>query len=98
FFLFFLRLRLPPISSLFPYTTLFRSHCAIRCVGLVNLRWMGEKNWRFFYSFGFWETTSEPSSLTNFLLRVLNSRISPLPLRTSRSEERRVGKERRASR
>src|SRR6266404_7733042 len=28
FFFFFLMIRRPPISTLFPYTTLFRSHCS----------------------------------------------------------------------
>src|SRR5260221_13998938 len=30
-FLFFLMIRRPPRSTLFPYTTLFRSHCAHSC-------------------------------------------------------------------
>src|SRR5436309_8145319 len=35
FFVFFLRIRRPPISTLFPYTTLFRS--LIACANVANL-------------------------------------------------------------
>src|SRR5258708_32374100 len=31
FFFFFLMIRRPPRSTLFPYTTLFRSHCQEQC-------------------------------------------------------------------
>src|SRR3989440_13029290 len=37
FFFFFLMIRRPPRSTLFPYTTLFRSQ-TLRCVGEHNLR------------------------------------------------------------
>src|SRR5437870_8939975 len=36
FFFFFLMLRRPPRSTLFPYTTLFRSHVAERSLGSVR--------------------------------------------------------------
>src|SRR3712207_8002225 len=33
---FFLMIRRPPRSTLFPYTTLFRSHIPLCCLGLYN--------------------------------------------------------------
>src|SRR3712207_7991430 len=38
-FVFFLMIRRPPRSTLFPYTTLFRSH--FRCSGTQTGPWMG---------------------------------------------------------
>src|SRR2546429_7850372 len=36
FFFFFLMIRRPPRSTLFPYTTLFRSRCVIDIVGVIT--------------------------------------------------------------
>src|SRR3712207_8944589 len=37
FFIFFLMIRLPPRSTLFPYTTLFRSRCRLQLMTNVRL-------------------------------------------------------------
>src|SRR5690348_17703914 len=46
FFFFFLMIRRPPRSTLFPYTTLFRSYTLFEynCISLTRL--IGEVNWR----------------------------------------------------
>src|SRR2546422_11117987 len=37
-FFFFLMIRRPPRSTLFPYTTLFRSYCAVGCAQLIYVK------------------------------------------------------------
>src|SRR6266540_4857302 len=49
FFFFFLMIRRPPRSTLFPYTTLFRSSCAGRCATpgcwvAASRRWRSEEH------------------------------------------------------
>src|SRR6202023_3951280 len=67
FFFFFLMIRRPPRSTLFPYTTLFRSHTSelqsltnLVCVFCLELRRVRSE-----------EHTSELQSLTNLVCRLL---------------------------
>src|ERR1019366_9865465 len=64
FFFFFLMIRRPPRSTLFPYTTLFRSgdHCGWILRHRVCPRPMGSRSE---------EHTSELQSLTNLVCRLL---------------------------
>src|ERR1019366_9939386 len=65
FFFFFLMIRRPPRSTLFPYTTLFRS-CGSVCLpakGLPHPEYCGEGRSE--------EHTSELQSLTNLVCRLL---------------------------
>src|SRR5438093_4752520 len=74
FFFFFFMIRRPPRSTLFPYTTLFRSepdgtyrsfarHDSIPKVVVTNpLQWIGDRSE---------EHTSELQSLTNLVCRLL---------------------------
>src|SRR5438046_10026472 len=63
-FLFFLMIRPPPRSTLFPYTTLFRSPCSSTRSG--SSRWQRpRRTWRSE------EHTSELQSLTNLVCRLL---------------------------
>src|SRR5438093_8472535 len=83
-FLFFLWFPGPPISTLFPYTTLFRSCCAVdwvRNTGMRTARLMvaaSEHDANLLYSVGIFvpdprseEHTSELQSLTNLVCRLL---------------------------
>src|SRR2546430_7174537 len=73
-FFFFLMIRRPPRSTLFPYTTLFRSMvrvCARRAVGLAAEAWLERvpgKSWRGDRSE---EHTSELQSQSNLVCRLL---------------------------
>src|SRR5258706_969482 len=68
FFFFFLMIRRPPRSTLFPYTTLFRSmvHCTpMRFLEIINSGLLARDFWRSE------EHTSELQSLTNLVCRLL---------------------------
>src|SRR5215213_10940510 len=64
-FFFFLMIRRPPRSTLFPYTTLFRSHQRVRRHRLSGVRWRRAELLRSE------EHTSELQSLTNLVCRLL---------------------------
>src|ERR1019366_10120907 len=66
FFFFFLMIRRPPRSTLFPYTTLFRSGDHRHVVGWHLRPWR-----RFRYAGRSEEHTSELQSLTNLVCRLL---------------------------
>src|ERR1041384_8651316 len=64
-FFFFLMIRRPPRSTLFPYTTLFRSSTAIRATLLARERLSHRRWWRSE------EHTSELQSLAYLVCRLL---------------------------
>src|SRR5215211_8368889 len=72
FFFFFLMIRRPPRSTLFPYTTLFRSAPQSRPAELVRSRATFTELWR---SLAFWrrseEHTSELQSHSDLVCRLL---------------------------
>src|ERR1019366_9834000 len=69
-FVFFLMIRRPPRSTLFPYTTLFRSLYGVRRDLQARLVREGYKV-RVYVPFRSEEHTSELQSLTNLVCRVL---------------------------
>src|SRR5438270_13312662 len=80
FLFFFLMIRRPPRSTLFPYTTLFRSYsdaeaAPLLCAGLIgyrSLRKTGEAKRIGIYGFGRSEEhTSELQSQSNLVCRLL---------------------------
>src|ERR1019366_10113681 len=84
-FVFFLMIRRPPRSTLFPYTTLFRSLYGVRRDLQARLVREGYKV-RVYVPFRSEEHTSELQSLTNLVCRVLlGKKIIP---RSSRAWER----------
>src|SRR5260370_41251253 len=74
FFFFFLMIRRPPRSTLFPYTTLFRSEVASRAPGRVSQR-SGAWGFSARIASGVWvrseEHTSELQSHLNLVCRLL---------------------------
>src|SRR5436853_2038556 len=66
-FFFFLMIRLPPRSTLFPYTTLFRS-CSVRSAAS---RCPAEREWRRTKTSRSEEHTSELQSLRHLVCRLL---------------------------
>src|SRR5258706_7853399 len=74
FFFFFLMIRRPPRSTLFPYTTLFRSDEAGRVAEPSHVREMRSERaqvWRWAEPLRSEEHTSELQSLTNLVCRLL---------------------------
>src|SRR6266513_5581441 len=74
FFFFFLMIRRPPRSTLFPYTTLFRSRrtCSARCVASASRSWRGMARSE--------EHTSELQSRFDLVCRLLleKKKLNPL--------------------
>src|SRR5438046_5810927 len=72
---FYLMLRRPPISTLFPYTTLFRSHHLPGKAGPAiprgNLQPLEPREFQYAQSDRSEEHTSELQSLTNLVCRLL---------------------------
>src|SRR6266571_5631472 len=73
FFFFFLMIRRPPRSTLFPYTTLFRSECETGERALLNL------GHTFGHAFRSEEHTSELQSHVNLVCRLLLEKKKKLP-------------------
>src|SRR5258706_14720068 len=82
FYFFFLMIRRPPRSTLFPYTTLFRSSPLLHRVGNVQIHDVGGIVPRLRSE----EHTSELQSLTNLVCRLLLEK--KIPARSLRSRGR----------
>src|SRR2546427_3140000 len=70
FFFFFLMIRRPPRSTLFPYTTLFRSLFFVR-LGVKRMLMVGMGAWTLRYALRSEEHTSELQSQSNLVCRLL---------------------------
>src|SRR5438093_6387043 len=68
---FFLLIRRPPRSTLFPYTTLFRSHFAVDRVDVIGHSYVGITVALYAMQYRSEEHTSELQSLTNLVCRLL---------------------------
>src|ERR1039457_7364050 len=68
FYLFFLMIRRPPRSTLFPYTTLFRSEGFCRRPVAAQGEWQSDPEWRSE------EHTSELQSPCNLVCRLLHEK------------------------
>src|SRR6202023_4091555 len=79
---FFLMIRRPPRSTLFPYTTLFRSH---RRLGFLSASHMGNLHVRCRSSVRSEEHTSELQSLTNLVCRLLLEKKNKSSIRPPRN-------------
>src|SRR5438093_6388454 len=94
FFFFFLLLRRPPRSTLFPYTTLFRSACS-RNTGSISVQVgiaCGQRGWKRQPRGGSnamrsEEHTSELQSLTNLVCRLLLEKKKKKTNRKKRKEK-----------